>query len=238
MGICNSLTVALAFGIAAVHAGPCKSVTLSHDVPSSTISMSTIDASNLPSSPIISAATRTTSLPKRSITTTTKILSATTTHTRNTKAVPASKHTATSTRTSKPKATAINLLGNPGFDDPTNIFFSQPWVLRSVKGKSIAELKDSHHVKSKPTALYMSITEGGVPSMEQWVAGLEKSKKYTLSTWARHFENLPGRYKKVEGVVSSKFQMDLVSMWLYCPSETTVAILVDNFSLKEVDGTT
>ncbi|QPC64382.1 hypothetical protein HYE67_006613 [Fusarium culmorum] len=257
MGICNSLTVALAFGIAAVHAGPCKSVTLSHDVPSSTISMSTIDASNLPSSPIISAATRTTSLPKRSITTTTKILSATTTHTRNTKAVPASKHTATSTRTSKPKATAINLLGNPGFDDPTNIFFSQPWVLRSVKGKSIAELKDSHHVKSKPTALYMSITEGGVPSMEQWVAGLEKSKKYTLSTWVayesgtggchidlklgktlvkRHVisKTSPGRYKKVEGVVSSKFQMDLVSMWLYCPSETTVAILVDNFSLKEV----
>lgn len=103
----------------------------------------------------------------------------------------------------------------------------------------------------------MSITEGGAPSMEQWAAGLEKSKKYTLSTWVayesgsggchidlklgktlvkRHVisKTPPGRYKKVEGVVSSKFQMDLVSMWLYCPSEATVAILVDNFSLKEV----
>ncbi|GKU07195.1 hypothetical protein FLAG1_06491 [Fusarium langsethiae] len=150
-----------------------------------------------------------------------------------------------------------DLHANPGFDDSSDIFFSQPWVLRSSQGKFIAEFKDNYPVKSGPTALHMSVLEDGAPSIEQWVAGLEKSKQYTLSTWVayksgsegchidlklgktlikRHTisKGSPGQYRKVEGVVATKYQMDLVSMWLYCPSEATVAILVDDVNLEEI----
>jgi hypothetical protein len=103
----------------------------------------------------------------------------------------------------------------------------------------------------------MSAIGDDAPSIEQWVAGLEKTKRYTLSAWVayesgtgachldlklgktlvkRHAisKGSPGRYKKVQGVVTSNYQMDSVNMWLYCPSEATVAILVDDFSLAEV----
>ncbi|XEU95961.1 hypothetical protein FSHL1_001246 [Fusarium sambucinum] len=258
MAIWNSLTVVLAFGIATIHASPCKSassVTFIDAIPSSLLAGSATDTSKFPSSPIISAATRTTSALKRSTAATTKSSSITTTRMRKTDAAPVKNITATST--SKPKSTAINLLSNPGFDDSSDIFFSQPWVLRSSQGKSVAEFKDNYPVKSKPTALYMSILGNGAPSIEQWVAGLEKSKQYTLSTWVAYesgaagchidlklgktlvkshviSKGSPGRYKKVEGLATSNFQMDLVSMWLYCPSGATVAILVDDFSLEEV----
>ncbi|KAG8360183.1 hypothetical protein FVEN_g2204 [Fusarium venenatum] len=256
----NSLTVVLAFGIATIHASPCKSassVTFIDAVPSIVLAVSATDTSKFPLSSIISPATRTTSVLKRSTTATTEISSITTTRTKKSDATPVRKVTTTFTRTSKPKSTAINLLSNPGFDDSSDIFFSQPWVLRSSQGRSVAEFKDNYPVKSKPTALYMSILEDGAPSIEQWVAGLEKSKQYTLSTWVayqsgaagchidlkldktlikRHVisKGSPGRYKKVEGIAASNFQMDLVSMWLYCPSGVTVAILVDDFSLEEV----
>jgi hypothetical protein len=103
----------------------------------------------------------------------------------------------------------------------------------------------------------MSILKDGVPSIEQWAAGLEKSKQYSLSTWVAYESGAAGchvdlklgktlvkshviskgpsgRYKKIEGLTTSNFQMELVSMWLYCPSGSTVAILVDDFSLEEV----
>jgi hypothetical protein len=162
MAVWESLIFVLAFGMTGADAGLCKhassvstkaTATLGDIVHSSVPSASTIGTSNPPFSSIVSFTTQGTFTLKESTTAMTEIKSVATIHKGQTHTVSARETTTTFTGISKPKPTPLNLLRDPGFDDPSGLSFSQPWVLKPSKGKSISELRNNYPFKSGPMVL-------------------------------------------------------------------------------------